>query len=129
MPQRILALDFDDSELKAAVVDTSFRDYKVSGLYRESLAASAGPVEDRLRRFVEQHGEGVDTILSALPGNRVTWRLLYLPFRDRKRLNQTIPFELESNVPFGLDEAVVDFQVLNRDRAGTTVLAALVPKG
>lgn len=126
MPQRILALDINDSELKAAVVETSFRDYKVAGLYREPITASA--VEERLRRFVEQHGEGVDTILSALPGDRVTWRQLYLPFRDRKRLTQTVPFELESNVPFGLDEAIIDFQVLNRDRGGTTVLAAMVPK-
>src|SRR5262245_53207208 len=104
MPQRILALNINDSELKAAVIETTFRDYRVTALYREPLAASAGPIEDRLRRVVEQHGEGVDTILTALPGDRVTWRTIYLPFRDRKRLNQTVPFELESSVPFGLDE-------------------------
>src|SRR4029078_6685442 len=39
-----------------------------------------------------------------------------------------VPVELESNVPFGLDEVVVDYQVLHRDRSGTTVLAALVQK-
>jgi general secretion pathway protein L len=126
MPQRILALDINDAELKAAVVETTFRDYKVAGLYRESLAAVG--IDERLRHFVEQHGEGVDTILSSLPGDRVTWRTMYLPFRDRKRLNQTVPFELESSVPFDLDETIIDFQVLNRDREGTTVLAALVPK-
>jgi general secretion pathway protein L len=128
MPQRILALDIGDTEARAAVIETTFRDYRVTGLYREPLSAVDGPVEEQVRRFIEKHGENVDTILSALPGHRVTWRTFFLPFRDAKRLAQTVPFELESSVPFGLDEVVVDFHVLHRDRAGTTVLAAMVPK-
>ena len=128
MPQRILALDIGDAEAKAAVIETTFRDYRITGLYREPLSAVDGPVAEQVRRFIEKHGENVDTILSALPGHRVTWRTFFLPFRDAKRLAQTVPFELESSVPYGLDDVVVDFHVLHRDRAGTTVLAALVPK-
>jgi general secretion pathway protein L len=128
MPQRILALDITDSDLKAAVVETTFRDYKVASFHRESMSAVKGTVEEQVRRFVEQHLHGGDTVLTALPGDRVTWRTLFLPFRDQKRLIQTVPFELESNVPFGLDEVIVDYQVLHRDRAGTLVLAALTPK-
>jgi len=125
MPQRILSLEIDDAELKATVVQTSFRDYKVTGFFREPLN---GDAEVQLKRFVEQHAEAGDTILTALSGDRVTWRTFFLPFRDQKKLAQTVPFELESSVPFGLDEVVVDFQVLQRDRAGTTVLAALVQR-
>ncbi len=126
MPQRIVSLEIGPAELKAVVLQSSFRDYKVAALHREPLN---GAVDEQLRAFLERHGEAGDTILSALSGDRVTWRTLFLPFRDQKRLAQTIPFELESSVPFGLDEVVVDYQVLHRDRAGTTVLAALVPKG
>ena len=35
MPQRILALEFDAHEMKAAVIETTFRDYRVAGFYRE----------------------------------------------------------------------------------------------
>lgn len=125
MPQRILALEIGDTDLRAAVVQTSFRDYKVEGFFHEPLN---GDVDAQLRRFHEQHGAAGDTILSVLPGNRVTWRTFFLPFRDQKKLAQTVPFELENSVPFGLDEVVVDFQVLSRDRSGATVLAALVQK-
>ena len=82
MPQRILSLEITDDELKAAVLQTSFRDYKVSAFYRESLNG-AGP-EASLKRFLDQHGESGDVILSALPGDRVTWRTFFLPFRDAK---------------------------------------------
>lgn len=126
MSQRIVSLEIGPAELKAVVLQTSFRDYKVATLHREPLN---GAVDQQVRAFLERHGEAGDTILSALPGDRVTWRTFFLPFRDQKKLAQTIPFELENSVPFGLDEVVVDYQVLHRDRAGTTVLAALVPKG
>lgn len=128
MPQRIIAFEISDAELKATVLETTFRDYRIAGLHRERLAPDSGSIEEQVRRFVAQHALAGETILSALPGDCVTWRTLFLPFRDRKRLAQTIPFELENHVPFDLDEVVIDYQVLHRDRAGTTVLAALVPK-
>src|SRR5215470_841822 len=126
MPQRIFSLEIADTELKASVLETSFRDYKVAGFHRAPLPN--GSAAEPLKRFLAQHAAAGDTILSALPGDRVTWRTFFLPFRDLKKVAQTVPFELESNVPFGLDEVVVDYQILHRDRAGTTVLAALVQK-
>jgi general secretion pathway protein L len=128
MPQRIVALDIADSTLKAAVLQTTFRDYRLEALYAEEAAPADGSPAERLRQFVADHLHPGDTLLSALPGDLVTWRTFFLPFRDQKRLGQTVPFELESNVPFGLDDVVVDYQILHRDRAGTLVLAALVEK-
>ncbi|MEO8603629.1 MAG: pilus assembly protein PilM [bacterium] len=125
MPQRIVSLEIGETELKAAILQTSFRDYKVTGFYRQALNGNG---DAQIKQFLAQHGEPGDTILTALAGDRVTWRTFFLPFRDVKKLAQTVPFELESTVPFGLDEVVVDYQVLHRDRAGTTVLAALVPR-
>jgi type II secretion system protein L len=126
MPQRIIALEIDDLELRAAVLETTFRDYRVAAVHRAPLTVAGGTTEVQVRRFVEQHSLSGDTVLSALPGDQVTWRQLFLPFRDRKRVLQTISFELENHVPFDLDEVVIDHQILHRDRAGTTVLAALV---
>src|SRR5262245_54412000 len=126
MPQRIFSLEIGDTELKAAVLQTSFRDYKIAAFHRAAITNGASP--EQLKDFLAQHAEAGDTVLSALPGDRVTWRTFFLPFRDTKKLAQTVPFELESSVPFGLDEVIVDYQILHRDRAGTTVLAALVQK-
>jgi len=128
MPQRILALEVDAHELKAAVLDTTFRDYRVVGFYREPVAAADGSLADHVRGFLQRHDIKANTVLSSLPGDLVTWRTFFLPFRDRKRLEQTIPFELETQVPFGLDEIIVDYHVLHRDRTGSTVLAAMVQR-
>jgi general secretion pathway protein L len=127
MPQRIVALDISGSVLKAAVLQATFRDYRLEALLCENLAPDGG-AEESLQRFVAEHLRPSDTVLSALPGDAVSWRTFFLPFRDQKRLGQTVPFELESNVPFGLDEIVVDYHVLHRDSSGTLVLAALVER-
>jgi type II secretory pathway component PulL len=127
MPQRVLALEIDAHELRGVVIETTFRDYRVVGFYREAVAPDAD-VSDLVRGLIERHKIPPGTVLSSIPGDLIAFRTLFLPFRDRKRLDQTVPFELENQVPFGLDDAVVDYHVLRRDHSGTLVLAALVQR-
>lgn len=128
MPQRVLALELDKQEFKAAVIETTFRDYRVVGFYRDTVVEGDGSPAEQLRAFLERHQLEATTVLSSLPGDLVASRTFFLPFRDRKRLDQTVPFELETQVPFGLDDVVIDYHVLHRDRAGSSVLAALVKR-
>ncbi|HYD48070.1 MAG TPA: pilus assembly protein PilM, partial [Terriglobales bacterium] len=127
MPQRVLALEIGAQEFKAALVDASFRDYKIVGFHRAVVNPDGTPRSDQLKRFLTANGLlGATAVLTALPGDLVSWRTFFLPFRDRRRLDQTVPFELEVQVPFGLDEVVVDYHVLRRTKEGSKVLAALV---
>jgi len=128
MPQRILALEIERDELKAALVETTFRDYRVAGFFREAINNAGAPVADQLREFVQRHDLENAIVLSSLPGDLVSLRTFFLPFRDRKKLDQIVPFELESQVPFGLDDVIVDYQILHRDKSGCSVLAALVQR-
>lgn len=129
MPQPVLALEVDAGEIKAAVVEPSFRDSRVLGLYREPIARDGSSLAEQLKRFVAKHSLPEQaTVLSALPGDAVVWRNIEMPFRDRKRLEQTVPFELEAQVPFALDEVVIDYHVLSRQKEGSRVVAALVPE-
>ena len=128
MPQRILALELDAHEMKAAVIETTFRDFRVAGFYRDPVTPDGGSLADQMRAFLERHQLRGTTVLSSLPGDLISLRTFYLPFRDRKRLDQTVPFELEGQVPFGLDEVVIDYDVLSHDRTGSNVLAALAQR-
>jgi general secretion pathway protein L len=127
MPNRILALDPHGGQLVAVVVETSFRSYQIVGLFAEPRDPNA-PLAEQLRSFVSRHAISADTVLSALPGRAAAYRILDLPFRDWRKLAQTVPFELESQVPFAVEEAVVDFQILERTSVGARVFAALAPR-
>ncbi len=127
MPNRILALDPHGAQLIAVVVETSFRSYQVVGYYSEPRDPGMS-LGQQLRGFLSRNAVAADTVLSALPGDAASFRILDLPFRDARRLSQTVPFELESQVPFAVDDGIVDFQVLARRGEGARVIAALVPK-
>ncbi len=127
MPNRILALDPHGAQLVAVVVEASFRSYQVVGFFAEPRDPDV-PLAEQLRSFVGRHSIEADTVLSALPGWAATYRILELPFRDWRRLAQTVPFELENQVPFGVEDAVVDFQILERTEQGARVFAALAPR-
>jgi len=65
-------------------------------------------------------------VISALPGELVAKRLLNLPFGDRRKLEQAVPFALEEHLPFSIDEAAVAYVPLMRDGKNSLVLAGLV---
>src|SRR5512140_1183285 len=120
MPNRTLALDVGGAAIRAVLVERTLRSQRILGFYGarrgDDLAAD-------LRALVATHGLRWDEVVSALPGDVVTHRILTLPFHDRKRLDQTVPFELETQLPFELEDALVDYQVLGRDGETATVLA------
>lgn len=128
MPNHTLALDVGPTTLRAALVERTLRTQRVLGLYAHPRAPG-GDLASDLRALAVQHGISWDEVVSALPGETVTHRILPLPFEDRKRLDQTVPFELESHLPFELEDSVVDFQVLGTGADGShQVLAVSAPK-
>lgn len=127
MPNRTLALDVGSVTLRAALVESTLRSQRVLGFYA-APRRPGGDLASELRALAAAHDLHWDEVVTALPGSVVTHRILTLPFRDRKRLDQTVPFELETHLPFELDDAVVDYQVLGSDGQAAVVLAALAPK-
>lgn len=127
MPNRTLALAVGGDTLRAALVESTLRAQRVLGFYA-APRTPGGDLATDLRALTAAHDLHWDEVVSALPGELVTHRILTLPFRDRKRLDRTMPFELESHLPFEIDDAVVDYQVLGTDGEAAVVLAALAPK-
>lgn len=126
MPNRTLALEVGGATLRAVLVESTLRTQRVLGFY--SAPRSNGDLAADVRALATAHGLRWDEVVASLAGELVTHRILTLPFSDRKRLDQTVPFELETHLPFELDEGVVDYQVLGRDGDAAVVLAALAPK-
>ncbi len=125
MPNRTLALDVGGPTPRAVLVERTLRSQRILGFY---AAPRTDDLAADLRTLAATHDLRWDEVISALPGEVVTHRVLTLPFHDRKRLDQTVPFELETQLPFELDDAVVDYQVLGRDGEAAIVLAAIAPK-
>ena len=47
----------------------------------------------------------------SIPADRASFRNLSMPFKDPKKIRQTLPFEIETMLPFPIDDLIVDFDI------------------
>ena len=66
-----------------------------------------------------------EAIATTLPGRQISHRILHLPFRETAKLQATIPFEIESEVPLDIESSVVAWKLLGEASHSATVLAAV----
>jgi Tfp pilus assembly protein PilN len=114
---RIVGLDVGDDEVRVAIGERRFGTLRLLSLERIPLGSDAA-----LARLA---GRRPDVVLSALPAAAVTHRFLTMPFRDRRRLARTVPFELRGQLPVEPATAAVAFEVVGPTDGGTSVLAAV----
>ena len=55
-----------------------------------------------------------DTYLTSIPAEHASYRNLHMPFKETKKIRQTLPFEIETVVPFPSEDLVVDFTIIER---------------
>jgi type II secretion system protein L len=123
-----LGVDLVRDAIALALVETSGRAPRVVGSWREERDPGR-PAAEQLRAMIDRHcTQRPDAVASALPGAAVSHRVLRLPFSDAARLAATVPFELESLVPFDVESGVIAFTAVQRDGAGATVLAAIAQR-
>ncbi len=134
MPQTILGIDIGSYSVKVAELSRSFKSFEFVAFYerrvtesellsREESAALA------LQGLIDDHNLHWDAVCCGFPGQLVSSRLLTFPFGSRKKIDQTIEFEIENYIPFHLDEVVVDYAVLWTGKEASRVMALYTPKG
>jgi len=133
MAQRILGLDLGAQAVKAVLLESTFRGFAVAGEARVPLGAADGdaPLAARqaaaVQTLVRESGLAFDVAVVAFPGAGVSSVVVTLPFTDPKRIEQTIGFEVEGQIPFDLAEVAWDWQPLGT-RDGKTDLHVAVAR-
>jgi type II secretion system protein L len=88
------------------------------------MIEEAGGMDEAFKLLLESIDlEGVTCAVS-IPGDRVSYRNLNMPFRDKKKIRQTLAFELETMVPVPAEELIVDFTIANRSETSEVLAAA-----
>ncbi|HYB90809.1 MAG TPA: PilN domain-containing protein [Candidatus Binataceae bacterium] len=127
MPQRILAVELAGDRVRAAMAERAWNSFQFVGVFENQRASDEPDLGEALARLVAQAGRP-DIVISALPTEFVSKRLLELPFGDSRRLKQVVPFALEEHLPFPVDGAVVAFTRVGHEGSQSLVLAAFARK-
>lgn len=128
---RILAVDLGSWSVKAVEMESRFRRLDILDFHEVKL-----PLEKKDPTFLYKHA--VEQLLSKLPSHperivcsmpaaQVALRVMSFPIKQRKKVEQMYRFELEDNVPFRLDDAIIEHHV-SKIKDGSLVVAGIAPK-
>jgi len=110
-----LGIDIGTTAVKAAVVRSSYRKVQLVGLASVEVAQAGGVVEAIAacaRICGGERGGPFDAVAIAIEGQRATVKVIGLPASAAKSVSDVLPFELESALPFDVEESVFDYRVL-----------------
>ena len=126
---RVLGLDLGSHALKAVLLEVGRTTTLVGWA---DVRRPEGAPEDSLRAALAtlraEHPWQFDQVVVAMPGTAVATHALVLPFKDAKRLEAALPFEVEGQLPVDLEEVVFDYQPGARTAEGTEILVGVARK-
>ncbi len=132
MAQTILGVDLGTYSVKIAQVERGFGEFRLTHYFEVPLVAEEvlsypQAAFAALSKFVSDNPIAHDTCVISLPGNKVSYRVLDLPFVNAKKIDQTLEFELETLVPFDIEDLEFDYTILGTQQGSSRVLATYLP--
>jgi Tfp pilus assembly PilM family ATPase len=81
---------------------------------------------DQLFELIERHASDIHVV--GFPCEQASVRRIHLPFEDKEKVKQALPFEVENQVPFDLDDMLLASRTRVAASGGSSVLCGMAPQ-
>ncbi|MBN2283530.1 MAG: pilus assembly protein PilM [Deltaproteobacteria bacterium] len=126
MPEKILGLDIGTETIKAVQVMTGLKGYRVTRSALVDIEEAGGP--GGALKSLLQGGELASGIyITAIPMRDVSFRSIGFPFKDRRKIQQALQYEMEQLIPRPADELLFDF-IVREQTDRTDIIVAAAPR-
>jgi type IV pilus assembly protein PilM len=131
--QRVIGLDIGSYSIKAVEIINTFNSYEIVNFHENIVPVLPGiPVSEIAPHCMEQlfieNGIKADRIVTAMPGQFISSRVVTLGFSDPRKVKAAILAEIEDAVPFQMEDMVFDHQILSSTAQQTFALAVMTRK-
>ena len=131
--QKIIGLDIGSYSIKAVEIINSFKSYEITNFYEKVIPVSEDKTKEELlpicmEELFRENNLEADRIVTAMPGQFISSRIIPFNFSDPRKIANAIMFEVEDAVPFNLDEMVVEHQIIGSQGDKTMALAVMTRK-
>jgi general secretion pathway protein L len=114
MAEKIIGIDIGGGSIKAVMLARGLRGrHRILDARLIELQEAGGVPEALDQLFADQSFSGAVCITTLSPG-RVSFRNVRLPFRNKKKISQTIAYALEPLIQQPLDEVFIDYTMIGR---------------
>ncbi len=131
--QKILSFSLNRNHVTACQILAAGNTVTIQEIYREELEFDSGLTYEQLvsaaiKKIIKKNKSSLITF--TVPSTHTIFKELELPFLDAQKINQVLKFEVEANLPFAIDKAVVSFIITSQDlsKKSSQILAAIVQK-
>jgi type II secretory pathway component PulL len=127
MADALFCLDIHKDSVTALVVDANSKITRVTGC--GTAVTLDQSFEDAIAQIKEQTGyPGGGQCLVTFGAEFFSFRNVFLPFSDRKKIEQALPFELVDHSPVDINSLLIDFIVAKSEPESTEIVAAMISR-
>lgn len=126
MPEKILGLDISNDTIKAVLVIPELKGYEIIGT-RFIHIRHAGGIHNALEQLFESDEFRNSMCILSLPTKHFAFRTIKLPFKNKNKITQTIPYELEPFIPYPISNVLIDYIIVDQSDH-SQLLAAVISK-
>ena len=129
----VLGLEVTPRSVRGAFLRTTLRGFEMERYAEVALpssndSATIDVLRAAVREVISESARAPDRIIAALDGQSASLRLIELPAGVEKKAGEVLPGLLESVLPFEIEDAVIDYQVVGHDATNVQVMAVAVPR-
>lgn len=132
MPRTIIGLDVGATTIKAVEISAAYKKYEILNCYsypRTQPQNEEQPCSlvDDLREFFERFELDRENVVIDLPYTDFFVRRLHMPFSDKKKIADILPFQIQDRLPILEQDMTYDFVVSGSGKGPADLMVAAVP--
>jgi len=130
---KVLILDVGSYSIKALYLNKTFRGCKLNHfshtiIQKDPKLSNYEQITEAVKSVKKDNNYNPEQVVVIYPADKTTNRTITLPFRDKKRIELAIPIELEEQLPFPIEEAVYDWQIVENLPRGSKIIVTVTMK-
>nr|HID58093.1 hypothetical protein [Desulfobacterales bacterium] len=126
MEEKVLGIDIGSDSIKAVQVIPSRKGFRVTACERiriTQVSGENGGLEKGLEALSKEKGLKSDICVASLPGDKILFKNLRIPFKGAKKIGKTVTYQLEPILPLPTSEFVVDYIITSQSEETEVVCA------
>ena len=129
---RAIGLDIGDYSVKIVELVQNKKNININQIQEKQLSQNVSKEDKELeviefvRAFIASGDFSQARWIMAIPQDQVTTRYKSFPFSDRVKIQKSLSFEMEEDIPFNTDACVFESKVIACLRSGSDQISMIV---